>query len=79
MVNLPSLLRNKHVTSTIPPFIDSTPPTVCYQYTNTIAKKVFNHKTVVSEIDFDVGSNNMYCDCHNSPYVYGPTGHVICV
>ena len=32
---------------------------------------------MVSEIDFTVGSKEMSCDCSNSPYVYGPTGHVI--
>ena len=75
--HLPSLLHNKNVTSTIPLCIDNTPPTVSYQYASTIACKVFNHKTVVSEIDFTVGSKEMSCDCSNSPYVYGPTGHVI--
>ena len=37
---------------------------------------MFNHKTVVLEIDFTVGSKEMSCDCSNSPYVYGPTGHL---
>ena len=32
---------------------------------------------MVSEIDLTVGSKEMSCDCSNSPYVYGPTGHVI--
>ena len=65
MVNLPSLLHNKHVVSTIPPCIDNTPPTVSYQYTNSIASKVFNHKRVVYEIDFSVGSKG----CHVSSCV----------
>ena len=68
MINLPSLLHNKKVVSTIPSYIDNTPPTVSYRYTNTIANKVFNHKKVISEIDFDIGSGDMVCKCMSSPY-----------
>ena len=32
---------------------------------------------MVSEIDFEVGFNGMCFDCSDSPYVYGPAGHVI--
>jgi hypothetical protein len=71
-VNLSSLLNNKNI---IPACIDNTPPLVSYQYTSTIASKVFNHK-VVSEIDFAVGSYEMTYHCTNSPYLYGPAGHV---
>ena len=77
MVNLPSLLHNKNVISAIPPNVNNTPPIVSYKYTNTIAHKIFNHKKVVSDIDFSVGSNMMTCECSSSPYVYGPAGHVI--
>ena len=77
MVNLPSLLHNKNVISAIPSCIDNTPPIVSYRYTSTIASKVFNHKKVVSEIDFTVGSKNLTCGCIDSPYLYGPAGHVV--
>jgi hypothetical protein len=50
MVNLPSLLHNKNVITTIPLCINNTHPIVSYQYTNTISSRVLNHKTVVSEI-----------------------------
>ena len=52
MVNLPSLLHNKNVVSAIPLNVNNTPPIVSYKYTNTIADKIFNHKKVVSDIDF---------------------------
>ena len=52
MVNLPSLLHNKNVISTISLCINNTPLIVSYQYTNTISSKGFNSKTVVSEINF---------------------------
>ena len=35
---------------------------------------MFNHKKVVSEIDFTVGSKNLTCGCL---YLYGPAGHVV--
>ena len=56
MINLPCLLHNKSVVSTIPSYIDNTAPTVSYRYTNTIANKVLK---VISEIDFDIGSGDM--------------------
>ena len=77
MVNLPSLLHNKNVISAIPPNVNNTPPIVSYIHTNTIAHKIFNHKKVVSDIDFSVGFNMVTCECSSSPYVYGPAGHVI--
>ena len=77
MVNLPSLLHNKNVVSAIPSYIDNTPPIVSYKYTNTIARKILNFKKVVSDIDFSVGTRDMSCECSNTPYLYGPAGHVI--
>ena len=65
MVNLSSLLHNKNVVSAVPTCMDNTPPIV---NTNTIARKIFNHKNVVSDIDFFVGLS----ECTNSPYLYRP-------
>ena len=48
-----TLLHNKNVVSAILSHIDNTPPTVSYRYTSTIAN---NHKKVVSDIDFTIGS-----------------------
>ena len=71
MMNLLSLLHNHKVVSTIPSCIDIT---VSYLYTNTIVNKVFK---VISEIDFDIGSGDMVCNCTSSPFMYGPAGHVV--
>ena len=38
---------------------------------------MFNHKEVVSKIDFAIGSRDMVCNCVSSPYNYGPAGHVV--
>ena len=73
MINLPSY---KKVVSTILSCIENTPPTVSFQYINTIANKVFNHKKVIlSEINFDTGSGEIVSSCTSSPY--GPAGHEI--
>ena len=61
-----TLLHNKNVVSAILSHIDNTPPTVSYRYTSTIANKVFNHKKVVSDIDFTIGSNHLTCGCIDS-------------
>ena len=72
MINSPSLFQfhNKNVVSTIPSCINNIPPTVVilYQNTNTIANKMFNNKTLISEIASDIGSGEMVCCCVSSPY-----------
>jgi hypothetical protein len=32
---------------------------------------IFNHRSVVEELDLDEGTENVYCDC------YEPAGHVV--
>ena len=39
--------------------------------------KIFNHKRVVEELDFEVGTAGMHCDCSTSKYCYEPAGHVV--
>ena len=46
-----------------------------FKYTKTIAGKIFNHKKTIEDLDVDVGTSNMSCDCHTSKY--DPAGHVI--
>ena len=56
---------------------NATPPIVSFKYTKTIAGKIFNQKKVVEELDVDVGTRNMCCDCSTSKYCYAPVGHVV--
>ena len=54
-----------------------TPPIVSFKYTKTIGGKIFNQKKVVEDLNVDIGTSNMYCECNASEYCYGPVGHVI--
>ena len=78
MINLTKILNSKKVTRSVPAFFSNiTPPMVSYSYTKTIANKIFNFKQAVKELDFDVGTSNMTCNCSSSEFKYIPTGHVI--
>ena len=78
MVNLPRILNSKYVRDAVPSFVpNSTPPIVSFKYTKTIAGRIFNQKKVVENLDVNVGTSNMCCDCHTSKYCYGPAGHVV--
>ena len=54
-----------------------TPPIVSFKYTKTIGGKIFNQKKVVEDLNADIGTSNMYCECNASEYCYGPVGHVV--
>ena len=45
--------------------------------TKTIAGKIFNFKQSITDIDFELGTTNISCDCHVSDVRYEPVGHVI--
>ena len=77
MINLPTILHSKRVIATIPNYLDATPPIVSYTYPRTIASKVFNFKQVIRELNFEVGTSQMKCNCSVSPYRYTPAGHVV--
>ena len=78
LTNLPRILHDKNVVGTVPLFVEHRePPIVSYKYTNTIYNSIFNFKSVIKCIDFDVGTTNMICNCHSSKYTYAPVGHVV--
>ena len=75
MVNLPRILNNRYVRDSVPNIIqNAAPPIVSFKYTNTIAGKIFNQK---EDLDVDIGTRDMCCDCSTSKYCYGPAGHVV--
>ena len=78
LINLPNILHNKKVLSLIPPYFDTTVPTVSYKYTRTISSSIFNHIKTVSEFDFNILIHDKYpCHCADSPYISNHHGHVI--
>ena len=78
MIKLSQILHSKPIKRVIPNFIQNqTPPTISYSYTKTIVGKIFNFKQSIEDIDFELGTTNLSCDCHMSDFRYEPVGHVI--
>ena len=78
-VNLPSILRGKSVTETAPTYFkEKEPPIISYTYTKTIASKIFNFSSTLSDLDYHQFHNNStQCECNTSSHLYQPYGHVI--
>ena len=59
-------------------FKDKEPPIISYQYTNTVASKLFNFSSTLSILDItNYLSNPQHCQCNTSKFCYEPHGHVI--
>ena len=60
-------------------FKDKEPPIISYQYTNTVANKLFNFSSTLSNLDImNYLSNPQHYQCYNtSKFCYEPYGHVI--
>ena len=77
-IGLPRILNSKNVRDTIPSFFKyRKPPMVSFSYTNTISGRIFNQKSMIEKLDFDVGTEDMCCDCSMCAYCYEPAGHVV--
>ena len=78
-INLPVHLRSTSVTDKIPVYFkDKEPPTVSYEYTSTVASKLFNFAPVLSNLNAsEYLSNPQTCQCNESKFCYEPHGHVI--
>ena len=78
-VNLPSILRSKPVTETVPTYFkEKEPPIISYTYTQTIASKIFNFSSTLADLDYHQFHNNpSQCECTTSSHLYQPYGHVI--
>ena len=78
-VNLPSILRSKSVTETVPTYFkEKEPPIISYTYTKTISSKIFNFSSTLSDLDYHQFHNNpTQCECNTSSHLYQPYGHVI--
>ena len=69
-VNLPSILRSKSVTETVPTYFkEKEPPIISYTYTKTIASKIFNFSSTLSNLD--------YHQFHNNPTQRRVNGHTM--
>ena len=51
-INFPQLLRSQFIMDKIPPYFkDKEPPIISYQYTNTVASKLFNFSSTLSNLN----------------------------
>ena len=78
-INPPGLLRSRLVTDKVPVYFKNRePPIISYQYTNTVASKLFNFSSTLSNLDVaNYLSNPRSCQCQMSKYCYQPHGHII--
>ena len=78
-VNLPSILRSKPVTETVPTYFkEKEPLIISYTYTKTIASKIFNFSSTLSDLNYHQFHNNpCQCECNTSSHLYQPYGYVI--
>ena len=54
------------------------PPTVSYEYTSTVARKIFNFVPALSNLNVsECLSNPQMCQCKESKFCHEPHGHVI--
>ena len=59
-------------------FEDKEAPIIPYQYTNTVASKLLNFKSTLSDLDIrNYLSNPQDCQCNTSKLLCGPHGHII--
>ena len=77
-INLPQLLRSQSVTDKIPAYFkNKEPPIISYQYTNTVANKLFNFSSTLSNLDItNYLSNPQHCQCSTSKFCYEPHDRV---
>ena len=78
MGDLPKILNSRRVRDVIPSFLsESDPLMISYFYTKNTSSMIFNQKRVVEDLDFNVGTENVQCQCSMSDFCYEPVGHVV--
>jgi len=81
-IHLKKILRDPDVISKLPDQLQSEdPPSVVYNLSSTIRKKIFNYRETVNDIDVNdhltYGTNLPTCDCRNSPFLDIDHGHIV--
>ena len=77
LIGLPSIFKDKSVTSAIPTYFKNTEePIICYKYNKSIRSTISNFNKLVSDLDIDANTPDSW-DCKESKYSYPAAGHVI--
>ena len=81
MINISNIINDKNVIATLPPQFNKTENiATVYTLTKTIRSKIFNHKEFIKNLDTNSilnESNNLPCNCKNSPFVDPNHGHIL--
>ena len=75
MIGLSQSLNSRHVKDAVQPLLkNKEPPIVSYLYSKTISGRIFDHRTVVEELDVDSSTEGVCCDCSNLLCTCGTCG-----
>ena len=73
-INLPQLLRSQSVMDKIPAYFKDKEPPISYQYTDTVANKLFNFSSTLSDLDItNYLSKPQHFQCNTSKYLLWTT------
>ena len=76
-IDLPSIFKNRSVTSSIPTYFqNSEPPIICYKYNKPIRNTVFNFNKLVSDLHIHANTPESR-DCKDSKFIYPAANHII--
>ena len=68
-IDLPSIFKDRSVTSSIPAYFqNSEPPIICYKYNKPIRNTVFNFNKLVSDLDIHANTPESL-ECKNSKFM----------
>ena len=76
-IDLPSIFKDRSVTSSIPAYFqNSEPPIICYKYNKPIRNTVFNFHKLVSDLDIHANTPESW-DWKDSKFMYPAAGHIM--
>ena len=76
-IDLPSIFKDRSVTSSIPTYFqNSEPPIICYKYNKPIRNTVFNFNKRFSDLDIHANTPESW-DCKDSKFIYPAAGHIM--
>ena len=76
-IDLPSIFKDRSVTSSIPTYFqNSEPPIICYKYNKPIRNTVFNSNKLVSDLDIHANTPVSW-DCKDSKFIFPAAGHIM--
>ena len=76
-IDLPSIFKDRSVTSSIPTYFQkSEPPIICNKYNKPIRNTLFNFNKLVSDLDIHANTPESW-DCKDSKFIIPAAGHIL--